>query len=366
MGNVVISGYYGSKNAGDEAMLAAMLEVFTDLDPQVNITVISSCPEETKKRHGVDAIHWLDFAAIVKSLLRADILISGGGSLLQDVTSRRSLYYYLFIIVLAMVAGTKVMLYAQGIGPIRGTVARHLMRLIGNRIDLITVRDHGSTLELESLGITKPHIEETADPVLAIHQANTDVGQRIISEHRAIGDKPLVGISVREWCGLHSYKETIARLVDSISEEFGADIVFLPMQYPDDVRVAESIAAMSRCDAVVLDGDYDTYQLLSIVGKMDILIAIRLHALIFAGVMGVPMIGVSYDPKVDRFLESLGEKAAGRIEDISHEELMSMVRRHWNDKKGFKEKNTKLFSKLRELAVKNGKLAFDLIKNNIR
>ena len=128
MSRIVVSGYYGSKNAGDEAMLAAMLEVLGDLDPKLHITVISADPEDTRKRHGVDAVSWLGLPAIIRELRQADLLISGGGSLLQNVTSRRSLYYYMGIIFLAFMAGLKVMLYAQGIGPIRGHLPRRLMR----------------------------------------------------------------------------------------------------------------------------------------------------------------------------------------------------------------------------------------------
>ncbi len=90
MNNIVISGYYGSKNAGDEAMLSAMLEVFSELNPKLHITVISSDPEYTRKRHSVDAVNWLNVVDILKVLKKADLLISGGGSLLQNVTSGRS------------------------------------------------------------------------------------------------------------------------------------------------------------------------------------------------------------------------------------------------------------------------------------
>lgn len=362
MSSVVISGYYGSKNAGDEAMLAAMLEVFADIDPKVNITVISSSPEDTRQRHGVESVYWLDILSIFSALRKADLLISGGGSLLQDVTSRRSLYYYLAIIWLAMIAGTKVMLYAQGIGPIRGSMARSLMSWLGNKIDLITVRDHGSIHELEAMGITGPHIEETADPVLAIHKVDKSVGREILRKNHAIGEKPIVGISVREWCGWQHYKDVIAQAADKIAVEYDAKIVFLPMQYPDDVRVAEAINDMTHCDAVVLNDDYNTAQLLSIVGNMDLLIAIRLHALIFAGVMGVPMIGISYDPKIDRFLECLGEKPVGTLEDVQVEAVMKMVRQHWSEREGFMMKNIGLFAALKNMAVKNAQLAFQLMQ----
>ena len=192
MRNLVVSGYYGSKNAGDEAMLAAMLEVLSDLDPKLHITVISADPQDTKERHGVDAVGWLDISAILQLLGHADLLISGGGSLLQNVTSRRSLYYYLGIIFLALAVHTPVMLYAQGIGPIEGSLARWLMKKIVNRTKLITVRDHGSLEELARLGIRKPRIEATADAVLAIHPVDKEAGRHILTEAGAEGTKPVI------------------------------------------------------------------------------------------------------------------------------------------------------------------------------
>lgn len=159
MNNIVISGYYGSKNAGDEAMLSAMLEVFSELNPKLHITVISSDPEYTRKRHSVDAVNWLNVVDILKVLKKADLLISGGGSLLQNVTSGRSLYYYMGVLFLAKLVHTPIMLYAQGIGPIYGKFARRLMRWFGNHSALITVRDKDSLKELDMLKIVKPPIK---------------------------------------------------------------------------------------------------------------------------------------------------------------------------------------------------------------
>ena len=179
--NIVISGYYGSKNGGDEAMLASMLEVLREEIPDLRVTVISIDPEYTKRRHGVDAVKRPDICTIIKKI--RDLLISGGGSLLQNVTSGRSLYYYLAIIFFALAFGRKVMLYAQGIGPIRGVLAHKLMNLIINRVDLITVRDRGSLEELARLEITRPKIFCTADPVLAIKPAPLNIGEKILSRY---------------------------------------------------------------------------------------------------------------------------------------------------------------------------------------
>ena len=362
MNRIVVSGYYGSKNAGDEAMLAAMIEVLSDLDPQVNITVISTDPEDTKKRHGVHAVSWLSVGEILGALRHADLLVSGGGSLLQNVTSGRSLYYYLGVIWLAERLGVPVMLYAQGIGPVCGGLARSLMRRIAGGVSLITVRDRGSFEEIESLGITKPPTEVTADPVLAIHPVDLGIGRGILRKAKADGAKPVVGISVREWRGWDHYKQVIAEAADQTAKELGARIVFFPMQVPEDVKTAEMIAARMETEATVLTDEFTTGELLSLVGNFDLLLGIRLHALIFAGVMGVPMAGISYDPKIDRFLGSIGETAAGDLQSVTADAVMEKLRGKWEDRRAFRKKNAELLAELRGLAARNAELALEFIE----
>lgn len=362
MKSIVISGYYGSKNAGDEAMLAAMLEVLGDLEPNLHITVISAAPEDTATRHGVDSVSWLDFMGIFRALRSASLLISGGGSLLQNVTSRRSLYYYLGVIGLAELLGVPVMLYAQGIGPICGHLPRRVMRFIASRARLITVRDRGSLSELKSLGITRPKIECTADPVLAIHKVGREAGRSILKTYGVSAATPIVAFSVRDWQGEAGFKKVIASVSDRVTRELGARVVFLPMQYPEDVSAARDIMEQKSEDATVLEDEYTTSELLSLVGNMDLMVGIRLHALIFAGVMGVPMAGVSYDPKIDRFLSSIGEESAGTIEAVTEEALMQKIAEKWAERETFAKKNKSLMATLRERAARNAELAASLMK----
>ena len=133
------------------------------------------------------------------------------------------------------------------------------------------------------------------------------------------------------------------------------------MQYPEDVKTAQMVADMAQHEMLVFPEEYNTSQLLSIVGNMDLLISNRLHALIFAGVMGVPMIGISYDPKVDRFLESVGEESVGTLENVELEKLMAQIHLKWKDREGFSQQNEQLFDDLRHLAMCNAELAYSVI-----
>jgi len=362
----VISGYYGFANAGDEAMLTAMIEALTTVDPEVKITVISGNPTDTRRRHGVEAVYRLNYPEIMRAMAKSDLLISGGGSLLQDVTSNRSLYYYLSIMILAKKLGTPVMLYAQGIGPVRGNLAKGAMRYIGNMVDLITVRDDASYDELKSLGVKKPPVYVTADPVLALHPVDCEIGRSILRRYNLDGATPLIGLSAREWKDWAYYKQVLATALDKIVEEFDAKVVFLPMQWPDDLEVARRIMGRMRRPAVLLEDEFTTSEFLGLVGSLDMLIGIRLHALIFAAVMQVSMIGVSYDPKIDRFLESIGDRHAGTLKNITLDDLMNKVRGRWAELSQPNKEREECIRGLRSKAFHNAELAMELIASRKR
>jgi len=359
---IVVSGYYGSKNGGDEAMLAAMLEVLREEVDDLQVTVISLNPEYTRFRHKVDAVPMPDIFSIIKKIRAADLLISGGGSLLQNVTSGRSLYYYLAIIFFALIFGRKVMLYAQGIGPIRGALAHKLMNLILNRVDLITVRDRGSLEELSRLKITRPKIFCTADPVLAIKPVPLEIGAEILNHHAIKkSDGKFIGVAVRHWIGWGRFQVELAKALDKIIEATGAKIIFIPMKFPEDIRSAVSTAELMKEKCTVFEEEFTTQEILSLVGCMDLLIGVRLHALIFAGVMNVPLLGISYDPKIERFLDSIGEKPLGNMSDVTAQEIFDATLKKLSADKEFRDDT--LLKELNALARQNAKFAADLAKN---
>ena len=366
MSDIVISGYYGFANAGDEAMLAAMIEAFSDLEPSISITVISGNPEDTHQRHGVKALYRLNYPRILSAIAHCDLLISGGGSLLQDVTSDRSIYYYLSIVLMAQQLGKPVMLYAQGIGPVRKALAKTAMRYIGNKVDLITVRDEGSRDELQYLGVNQPPVFVTADPVLAMHPVDKQIGRTILSKYRVEGIRPVIGISVREWKDWVHYKDVLAQTADYLVKKYQARVVFLPMQWPDDYQTAKKVVSRMSEQATLLKEEFTTTEMLSIVGNLDLLIGIRLHALIFAAVMQVPLLGISYDPKIDRFLESMGAHHAGSLPSVSFETMVQRVDELWSEQEQPGKFRQGRINDLRNRAFTNAEQALALIDSHNR
>ena len=360
MSKLVISGYYGFGNAGDEAMLLAMVGTLRAIEPTLDITVISGNPADTSQRYGVSAVHRLNIGGIVRAVRRCDLLISGGGSLLQDVTSGRSIFYYLGIMQLACWLGRPIMLYAQGIGPIRSRLARAFMRHVGNRVAIGTVRDKGSLTELAGLGVNKPKVTVTADPVLALTPPSPDLGQKLISALSLTGEGPLIGFSVREWQECNHYKDVFAAVADRLAVELSARIVFIPMQWPDDVVAARRVADRMKQPHGVIEKKCDTTELLSLVRNLDLLVGVRLHALIFAAVTERPFVGVSYDPKIERFLEMLGEQHVGTLLDLTVEGLMEKILQVKNDTLSIKRRQQRVVE-LRSQALCNASCVLNLL-----
>lgn len=327
MNKIVISGYYGFANAGDEAMLTAIINTLRQLDPQAEITVITGNCAATAARHRVRAVKRTDFFAIVRSLAACSLVISGGGSLLQDVTSSRSLYYYLSIMGLAVALGKPVMLYAQGIGPVRRRMARKAVRRLLQHVQMISVRDRESKRDLTAMGVTVPPIHVTADAVLSMPTVTATAGEEILRRAGSDGTRRRVGISLREWRGVQQYKTAVAAAADVLQTEENVEIIFVPMQYPADVQAGEAVAALMKTPALVLREAYDTAEFMSLMACMDAVIANRLHALVFASLVHVPVTAVSYDPKIDSFMTGIGTGICGTVERVEAADVIGNVRR---------------------------------------
>ncbi len=362
MYNIVISGYYGFGNAGDEAMLAAILDSLSDRAPGCRITVISGNPERTRAMHGTASIHRFNYFEIVRAIRQCDLLISGGGSLLQDVTSDRSLYYYLSIIGIAVAAGKPVMLYAQGIGPIRKSKARLWAGRLLNQVDYITIRDLHSKEELESMGVTKPEIEVTADAVLSMHPVDRNIGLSILKKYHISEVKPRVGISIRNWENPGEYQQAFALAADQLIEN-GCEVIFIPMQHKGDVAASRSIAEMMKYSPCILDEEYTTVEAMSLIGCMDAVVGVRLHALIFSALMKVPMVGISYDPKVASFLHMIGEKVHSDIYALTSQGLYEEVQQKLEAGRLRGEVNNRI-DWLRDRSAENARIALRIIENS--
>lgn len=317
---IVISGYYGFNNSGDDALLMSIVDNIRAINEKAEITVLSNSPADTKKLYNTNAIYRYNIFALLYKLLTCDLVISGGGTLIQDATSTKSLYYYLSIIRIAKFFRRKVMLYANGIGPLNSFRNIETTKNVLNEVDLITLRDENSLKELEQIGVNKPAIHVTADPAFLLKP--NDSGDAILENYGIPADMPLLCVSVRKAKNNpHDFEKAIAEFCDYAYEKHGFFTVFLPMQRRVDYTIAASIKAKMKNKSVVVGTNYQASSMLSLISKMKVCLGMRLHTLIYASSCNVPSIGIVYDPKVQGFLDYMGEDNYINTEDITTEAL---------------------------------------------
>ncbi|MFB1082162.1 polysaccharide pyruvyl transferase CsaB [Jeotgalibacillus sp. JSM ZJ347] len=326
---IVISGFYGLGNTGDEAILKSIIDNIRSEVDKPQITVLSLSPEETAKTHNVHSIYrgWRHQNKMkIRALRKADVLISGGGGLLQDTYPTKFLFgplpYYLLVVLLAKLVGTKVMFFSQGIGPVTSKWGKFLMRTLANKADFVTVRDQYSKDYLEKLGVTKPETVVTADIVFGMKPSDDD---RLYKSLPLKGDETLAAVSVRPWFTNEEYYEKLAKSLDELIEKRGVTPVFVPMEGKYDVTASEDVKKhMKHSDkTMMLERDATPSQYLNFISKCDITIALRLHALIFSALSNVPHVGISYDKKVESLLNRSGMwPYSFRLEELDSDKLV--------------------------------------------
>ena len=220
--HIVLSGYYGFDNVGDEAILYSIIQAFRKLKSDIEITVLSNNPEETAKTYGVNAVNRWKFNEIGAVLKEADGLVSGGGSLLQDKTGLKSIPYYTGIMRIAKRHKKPVFIYAQGMGPIDKWISKYITKYMLNRVDAITVRDEASRDLLQTIGVKKA-ISIVPDPVIGL--SGSDFGSEWLSSQSFYGDS-YVSVSVRDWPSTVPFMEKIAQSLDLLATKWAKHCVY--------------------------------------------------------------------------------------------------------------------------------------------
>lgn len=353
---ITISGYYGFRNAGDEAVLAGLVKALRTQEGgrDLFIDVLSIDPDETRASHGLPASHRYKTGPLLRSIARADLLISGGGSLLQDVTSAHGIFYYAAVVRIAQILGKKTMFAAQGIGPLIRPRSRRLVAGIANRLNAITVRDPESLALLKEIGVRRPPMEVTADPALLLAEPRPKATAR-----------PRVTISLRPWASAND--DLIARLAGTCHALGSIDVATLAMQPQADDAPLESFRAgwgkIADRPAIVAAAD-EKDRLSAIVQALtdsDLVIAMRLHALILAAGAGVPSVALAYDPKVTSFMKCAGqEDAALSLE--SADKIAHVIHQTYHDRRSRAEALRSLLPTLRAAALRNGEVAMSLLR----
>ena len=358
--NIVISGYYGYDNSGDDIVLKSIVDNLRKKKKGLNFTVLSLRPKKTRAKFGVNAVYRFNLFSVFLLLRKAHVLLTGGGNLIQDETSTQSLVYYLWLINTARRFGAKNMLYANGIGPIKREANIERAKMALANVDMITLRERGSLKVLEDMGIEAKRAYVTADAAFALPAVTAD---NEFLEKLGL-KKPYFCIALRSWMnnpeGLVS---DIAHFADFIFIRFGYQVVFVAMQPAQDKEFSQKVINEMKCSAVLVEPDPDNINHERMVlGMADFTLCMRLHGLIYAIENGVPSIALVYGPKIRQFMEAMDLSWHMPVEETNFETLVKFTNEIHADKAGISKKISGSAARLRELSAKNADYLVELVE----
>lgn len=334
--DIIFSGYYGFGNMGDDSLLTSIVKNIKDADPNVRVTALTKYPKKMTRKYGVKCVNRMNVFAVWREMKHAKLLVSGGGSLLQDNTSKKSLEYYIQIMKMAKRAGLRVMVYANGIGPLGSERSNKKVKDIISQVDAVSLREPLSYELLREIGLESSVLEKikvTADPALTCSAASEARKLYLFEKYGIKHPEECFAVSLREWTDLHSWEnvsredfiEKMAEGIADIVKKTGKTPVFIPAQQSFDEKLCSEVRELAQKKT---GGEYPILlglvasEVIALIGDMSFILAMRLHMLIYASAAGVPAIGISYDPKVDAFFEYASQfalvPASGfRCEDLS-------------------------------------------------
>ena len=290
---ILLCGYYGEHNLGDDALLQVLLQALP-----------SSCPLMITAHDQAEVQGWAPQARIVDrrslraslvAVWHADVLILGGGSLLQDSTSFRSLIYYLLLVTLARLHRRRVVLWGQGLGPLRRSTSRWLVRCALPFCTAASWRDQAS-LRLAQSWAPKLPMCMAADPVWQMPSQPWVGGGSIVLSWR-----PTDLLDAPRWA-------ILLEALDSVATSFDVSVCWMAFHQHQDGPLLDSLVNQNLVPATLLARSSTVVprslnHVFELVSTARLVLPMRLHALILARLAGCPMAALSYDPKVDAAAE---------------------------------------------------------------
>ncbi|MBD5401703.1 polysaccharide pyruvyl transferase CsaB [bacterium] len=282
----VLSGYFGFKNFGDEAILSVLINKLQKDGHK--ITVISSDPKYTTEQYKyIRSIQTFKILDIIFAILKSDVLVSGGGSLLQDVTSIKSLIYYLTIIFIALILQKKVIIFAQGIGPINNKFGQILTKILLKHCTYVSVRDKKSFELLESWGIESDLL---CDPIFSTVIPSTEKTNT-------------VAVQLRNFNTMN--RDFIDRLAQKTVQEFSEKkIEIFSFQDSIDYDICQefqkAVNLLNPHIETKLYSNLSNEDIINKLSKAEFLIAMRFHAIIIGLLAECKILSINYDIKVEK------------------------------------------------------------------
>ncbi|MEN9234377.1 MAG: polysaccharide pyruvyl transferase CsaB [Gloeomargarita sp. DG02_1_bins_92] len=288
---VLVSGYYGYGNGGDEALLVTLLQM---LPAAVEPVVLSAQPQRTQRLYGVNACDRWQFGQLLSQYRRSQGFIWGGGSLIQDRTSWGSALYYLGLMAWAQAMGQTTVAWAQGVGPCRRRWVRWLAGQVFRRCTAVSVRDAPAAAQLQAWGRS---VLLAPDPVWALQDEPYAPLIDLPAPRMAVVLRPHPLLTT-------PWRETITKALQQFQQATGVWVVLLPFQPATDLALARQLQQSLGERVSILQPEHPA-QLKGVFRGIELVVTMRYHGLVMGAAAGCRCFSLSYDPKVSRLQQEL-------------------------------------------------------------
>jgi polysaccharide pyruvyl transferase CsaB len=336
MPTLLIGGYYGAGNVGDEAILATILHDLRRNDPDLNFIVLSYNPEKTRSEYAVESISWYEIDAVLDAALRSDLIILGGGGIFHDYWGidpdqylRRGYWditAFGSLPLLAKLLSIPCVILAVGVGPLKSELGRAHTRLAFERSQFATVRDPESMEYLLQTGIqledlNAPTVSVFADVVFGFKSRPEDEldVEEFLEDNFSIGkDTPLLGVSLRYWESEQPLQERLSLIAQGVKQFLErnprAHLVTIPFQvldatpHTDDSIVLSELAKIINIPGRVhpIHTPITPHFAHALIGRCIAVLGMRFHSIVMSINTGTPVVAISYAPKVQSIMKSIG------------------------------------------------------------
>lgn len=349
---VIISGFYGVDNLGDEMILRSISDRLTATDPAVQVHVAAERPENVERNHGLQAMKRIQHAATGYSVKTASAVLLGGGGLWHDYTFERggglaalfnggkiSMAGFGILPMMAKVLELPFHVVGLGVGPLTDSHAAKTVKYIAKQADSIYLRDPESgRLLSEVLDGADEHVTVAPDSVYALDLGR--VQPRLPESVKALKREgyTIVGLNMRSWAAVDGDALTarVAAALTEVGVTLSARgeklaVVAMPMQagvrydYKAIDDVFQALPEQVRVLHASSDGKLSIEEYLGVLQESSALLAMRLHASLIAHRVGVPGVGLCYDPKVKRHFDEVVRSEFGLPLDADADVIASSV-----------------------------------------
>lgn len=359
---VLVCGAYGRDNAGDDAILEGILREIRAVDPDRPVTVLSRSPRQTRRTCGVFSVYTFNPFGFFRAARRAALFISGGGNLIQNVTSTRSLWYYLFTIAWARRLGARVLMYGCGVGPLAGRVSRRLAaRVMDRHVEAVTLREDSARADLDRLGVTRPKVILSADPALTLDAAPPERVDSLLLTQGVPPEGEYIAFALRRWPGFEARASVFAEAADYARDAYGLTPLFIPIEKRGDIEAARMAASLVKGPCHLLSHTGPAGDVIGLLGRCRTVVAMRLHALIFASGQGIPLVGVAYDDKVAAFLKYMGQELFTSFDGVDADGLKALIDRAAADMDG-RDARLDAVARLRAIEGRNVEILKEMLR----